>query len=287
MDLVDKHVMHKTFGKGNVINYDDSYIMIKFTSGEKKFVFPDVFRKHITLIDQKAARLVNEIIEAQEKQQKKEELILKKEKALEQEQQNILNQRKNMKVGKIHDKIQSVFWCEPDELDEIFNEWKVFTGEIKSGKNKGQPRKLTRMNQNSACIITTRNDNMPEEERQILGIFMASDYFNGALCEDGYITSNPKYQIHLSKEESEKMLFWNYYKDDKSPDKAIWKSGRHRYFDNIWAAQMLKDVASLKEDPKDQEYVQVFFEHFCRINLINQNELPQANGALISEKNSK
>ena len=179
MDLVDKHVMHKTFGKGNVINYDDSYIMIKFTSGEKKFVFPDVFRKHITLIDQKAASLVKEIIEKQEEEQRKEELILRKEKALEQEQQNILNQRKNMRVGKIHDKTQSVFWCEPDEIDEVFNEWKVFTGEIKSGKNKGLPRKLTRMNQNSACLITARDDNMSEEERQILGVFMASDYFNG------------------------------------------------------------------------------------------------------------
>lgn len=281
MNLVNKDVIHKTFGKGSVINYDDSYINISFKSGDKKFTFPDAFRKYITFVDQKATILVNKKIEKKEEKLKQEELILKKEMALEKERQNILNQNKLIKSNKAHSKIQSVFWCETDEVDEIFKEWKVFIGDIKSGSKKGQPRKLTRMNQNSACLITTRNSDTKEEDRQILGVFMANEYFDGKLCEDGYIIAHSDYRLHLSKEESEGMLFWNYYSDNNSCNKTIWRSGRHRYFDNIWMAQILRDIVILREESKEREYAQAFLEYFCKINFINQNEIPIANGALM------
>lgn len=242
MDLANKNVMHKTFGKGKVINYDDSYIYINFKSGDKKFTFPDAFSKYITFIDEGATNLVNKKIEKKEEKQKKEELVLKQEKALEQELQDILNQNKLIKSGKVDTNIQSVFWCESDEEEAIFKEWKVFTGEIKSGVKKGQPRKLTRMNQNSACLITSRNDNIQEGDRQILGVFMPHEYFNGGLCEDGYITAHYEYRIKLTKEESEEMLFWNYYSDSKSCDKIIWRSGRHRYFDSIVKRQIISNL---------------------------------------------
>lgn len=42
---VDSTVMHKKFGKGTVvkINKNEKFIHIKFTLGEKKFIFPDAF----------------------------------------------------------------------------------------------------------------------------------------------------------------------------------------------------------------------------------------------------
>lgn len=280
MDLVNKKVMHETFGKGNVINYDDSYIKINFKSGDKKFSFPDVFKRYITFNDEKATNLVNKKIKREEEKRRKEELILEKEKALERELRYITNQKKSTKSKKTYPNIQSVFWCESEE-EEIFTEWKVFTGRIKSGKEKGEPRRLARMNENSACLITRRKDNMPEENRQILGMFMVNESFDGRLCEDGYITAHPKYRIHLSEQESEKILFWNYYRDKKSCNKTVWRSGRQRYFDNILMAQILQDIIKLKEKPEEKKYVQDFFEYFCKINIINQNKLPNANGALI------
>lgn len=281
MDLVNKKVMHETFGQGNVINYDDSYISINFKSGDKRFVFPDAFKEYITFIDQKATKLVNKKMEKKEKEQKKEQLKLEQEKALELERQYIEKQKKRIKSGKVHSKTQSVFWCDSNEEDEIFTEWKVFTGTIKSGKKEGQPRRLARMNHNSACLLTKREDNMPEEDRQIIGIFLANESFNGRLCEDGYITSHPQFMLRLSEEESEKMLFWNYYVDERSPERTVWNSGRQRYFDNTWTAQILRDIVTLKEDPKEREAVQAFFEHFCKINFINKDELPAVNGALM------
>ena len=42
---VDSTVIHKKFGKGAVvkINKNEKFIHIKFTLGEKKFIFPDAF----------------------------------------------------------------------------------------------------------------------------------------------------------------------------------------------------------------------------------------------------
>ena len=42
---IDSTVIHKKFGKGTVvkINKNEKYIHIKFTLGEKKFIFPDAF----------------------------------------------------------------------------------------------------------------------------------------------------------------------------------------------------------------------------------------------------
>jgi len=288
MNFVNKKVKHEIFGTGNVINYDDSYISIDFKSGEKKFSFPSAFRRYITFIDQKATSLVNKKIEIEEEQQrkeeeqrKKEELILEEQRALELEQQYILSQRKRIKNSKVQSEIQSVFWCKADEEDEIFTEWKVFTGEIKSGKKKGQPRQLPRMNKNSACLITRRKDSMSEGDRQILGVFMANESFDGKLCEDGYITAHPEYRIRLSEQESETMLFWNYYVDKRNSDKTIWNSGRQRYFDNIWMAQILRDIVILREETKEKEEAQAFFEYFCKMNFINQVELPIADGPLM------
>ena len=45
LTAVDSSVLHKKFGKGTVmkINKNEKFIHIKFTLGEKKFIFPDAF----------------------------------------------------------------------------------------------------------------------------------------------------------------------------------------------------------------------------------------------------
>ena len=42
---VDSTVLHKKFGNGTVvkINKNEKFIHVKFTLGEKKFIFPDAF----------------------------------------------------------------------------------------------------------------------------------------------------------------------------------------------------------------------------------------------------
>lgn len=281
MKLVNKEVIHETFGKGHVLDYDDSYININFESGDKKFIFPDAFAKHVKFTDKKSTDIIKKKLKEREKERKKEAIELEKQKIIEQEERDLIKQREAMKNQKVHPKIQSVFWCEPGEEEEIFKDWRVFTGKIKSGVNKGLPRPLIRMNQNSACLITKRASSEPEENRQILGVFMAEEFFNGRLCEDGYINAHPEHRLKLSKKESEKMLFWNYYIDEKFPDKMTWNSGRQRYFDNIWMAQILQDIVFLRNKAKEREQAQKFYEYFCRMTRLDRNQIPKADGPLI------
>ena len=46
-------------------------------------------------------------------------------------------------------------------------------------------------------------------------------------------------------------------------------------------AQILLDIISLKSDTKESELAQKFFEHFCKMNQITDQNLPKPNGALM------
>ncbi len=285
MDLLNKEVIHKVFGEGRVVKCSDSYVKIDFPSGNKKFVFPDAFGKFLKLNDKKTASVVNKMV--QQKKKEEEELKakkIKKSQAIQKEKrQRVLEEERRAKRSKnraIHPRSQSVFWCKNEELDSIFTDWNVFTGVIKSGEKNGQAKPLAQIGKNSACLITVRDADKPEEDRRIMGVFMVHEDFNSKRCEDGYIPAHSEYRIHLSEEEAEKMLFWNYYVNKRYPDKMTWNTGRHRYFDNIWMAQILNDIVLLKKQPQELEGAQEFFDHFCQMNRIEKDELPKPEGAL-------
>ena len=40
---MNSRVLHPKFGAGVVVGKTDKFILVKFTLGEKKFVFPDAF----------------------------------------------------------------------------------------------------------------------------------------------------------------------------------------------------------------------------------------------------
>ncbi|MGR6836618.1 hypothetical protein [Syntrophomonas erecta] len=285
MNLVNKQVMHKNFGKGKVVKYNDSYIKIDFPSGNKEFVFPDAFEKYLTFTDQRAANVIEKIVQKRKREYKEEKLRLKKLRTLQKEKRQRLLERERLtkisKAHKIHPRSQIVFWCKAQEQESIFTSWNIFTGVIKSGQKKGQPRRPARINQNSACLLTARDSDVPEKDRRILGLFMVNDSFSGKQCVDGYIPAHSEYRLRLSEQESEKILFWNYYVDERYPHKITWNTGRYRYFDNIWMAQILRDIISLKKNPQEREYVQHFFRHFCHVNWLNTEELPKPYGALM------
>lgn len=285
MNLVNKQVTHKIFGKGTITRHDKSYVEIVFPSepseGNVLFVFPDAFGPYLTLVDQKTAVLVEKKNQKRKRERDKKLKLKKQQYHLEREAR--ANKRK---TRKIHPSSQSVFWCQPEELDNIFTEWNIFTGKIKSGQNKGQPRRLARVNQNSACLLTVREPDMPEKDRRILGAFMVDEIFSAKMCVDGYIPAHSKYRLRLSEQESEKMLFWNYYVNKRYPHKMTWNTGRHRYFDNEWMANILRDIVSLKKEPQEKKCAQSFFEYFCQMNGIDKEALPKPEGSLSGNKST-
>ncbi|WP_066320405.1 malate synthase [Bacillus sp. FJAT-29814] len=282
MNLINKEVTHKRFGKGSIVKHNDSIIEIHFATENKKFVFPDAFGKHLKMHDHSAANSLKNILrkmelEKEEEEQKREEIKEQQRK----EMQLRLEHEKFMKNHKLHPKSQMVFWCDAEEMSKVFTEWKVFTGVIKSGNNKGKPNKPTRLYPNSVCLLTARDSNTPEKDRRILGVYMVNEDFIGQFCEDGYIPAHSEYRLQLTEQESERMPFWKYYVNEKSPHKMTWNTGKYRYFDNEWMAQILLDIVSLKSDTQEQELAQNFFEYFCKTNRISEKELPEPNGALM------
>ena len=282
LNLINKKVTHKRFGIGSIVKQNDSSIEIHFASENKMFVFPDVFGKHLNLHDKSDAKSIEEIIQKKENERKEEERKKEEEKRLQREKQELcLEQEKLMKNHKLHPESQMVFWCNAEEQNSSFSEWKVFSGVIKSGNNKGKPNKPIRLHQNSAVLLTARDSSMSEKDRRILGVYMVNEDFIGKLCEDGYIPAHSKYRLQLTEQESDQLLFWKYYANEKFPQKMSWNTGKHRYFDNSWMAQILQDIVSLKSDPKEREHARQFFKHFCKMNQITDQELSKPNGALM------
>ena len=51
MVLENLHVRHKAFGEGIIIENDGKYITVQFSTVTKKFVYPDIFERFLTLAD--------------------------------------------------------------------------------------------------------------------------------------------------------------------------------------------------------------------------------------------
>src|SRR5699024_6101102 len=117
-------------------------------------------------------------------------------------------------------------------------------------------------------------------ERRIIGLYMVNETFSGELNEDGNIPAHTEFRIELTEEEADKMLFWNYYINHNYPHRTTWNSGKYRYFDNIWTAQILKDIIALKTDEEEIKEVEKFLEYFCQMNIVDINHIPEASGAL-------
>lgn len=51
MLLLNVEVLHKSFGKGTVVDVNGKYFTVKFDTVQKIFVYPDIFEKFLTLAD--------------------------------------------------------------------------------------------------------------------------------------------------------------------------------------------------------------------------------------------
>lgn len=281
MNLISEEVTHKVFGEGSIVDHEESIVTIEFKKDIKKFVYPDAFGKFITLNDKRIANDFKEIF------LKKEMEAAALEKKREEENERLVReqQRKDkLKNRKIHESSQIVFWLDEEEQQNVFTDWQASTGTLQSGKNKGQPNKAVRVGPNSAGLLTARASDQPETERQILGLYMVDETFSSNLDDDGMVPAHAEFRIELTEQEAEKMLFWNYYLNKNYPDRTAWNSGKYRYFDNIMTAQVLTDIIALKTDEDEIKEIKNLLEYFCEMNVIDMNDIPEANGALKQSK---
>ena len=276
MNLINKKVTHKQFGIGSIVNYNDSSIEILFASENKKFVFPDGFEKHLTIHDETDANIIEKMIQKKKVDVQEAECRREEEGKLQQK-----NRELRLEYNyKLHPQSQMVFWCDLEEQENVFSKWEVFSGISKTGLNKGKPSKPNRLYPNSAVLLTVKNPDMHEKDRRITGVYMVDPEFIGKLSDDGMIPADSKYRIQLTEEESNQMLFWTYYVNEKFPLKTTWNSGKHRYFNNLWMAQILHQIVSLKTDLNEKDMARQFLDHFCEKNKIASADLLDPTGAL-------
>lgn len=125
--------------------------------------------------------------------------------------------------------------------------------------------KLNQVQNNSLCVLTTRDPNSIESERYIFGVFLVGKNYKGGNESEGFVMAKSKYRIELSPKEAHKMLFWNYHSNNNDPNVAVWSSGLHRYFKDDEAIQILSDIAKLKQNTKEQELANDFLNYFGSI----------------------
>lgn len=285
MDLLNQQVTHDSFGQGTVVEYNDSYIRVDFPKGEKRFIYPDALGEFLFLVDKKIAAKAKNFKAKIEAKREEERIVQAKMDAIEEEKRRRRLEREQiMKNHKLSPVSQAAFWVDEEEADVVFSDWQVFTGLRMSGKNEGKPNKLVRLHQNSACIITQREADVNENMRRFTGVFMVDEKFIGKLCEDGNISAHPKYRLRLSEDEAQKLPFWKYYVNERYPHNMTWNSGRSRYFENVWMAQVLRDILAIKSAPEDKAFLEDFLEYFCDMNRLVMEEIPEPNGALVRVK---
>jgi len=163
---------------------------------------------------------------------------------------------------------------------QMLNNWSAFAGIVHNGEREGTPMKLNQVQVNSLCVLTTREPYTSENERFIFAAFLVDETYEGDMRDAGYVTTNSEFKLKLSPKEAKKMLFWNYHANSNREEEAFWGSGLHRYYDDIEAAQILKDIAIIKKGTHDEDLAIRFFKHFCLINKVDIDNIPELNGAL-------
>ena len=263
MELANKNVRHKVFGEGTICELDGNVISVRFASGVKKFIFPDAFKGFLILNDEKSKQYVDKVIGAIDKEMK----IKRENEVREAEKRQML---KNLPL---HSKSQAVFGFIENKVDEVLDSWTVFTGNYRSGYNRGQPRVPSRLYPNSACLLTYCNDKSKEEDRCIFGVFMVKDDFIGSECTDGIIPAHDKYRVILDDGEREDFKFWKYFDYESEKKHTKWGFVEVKFFANDTMARILNDILTVKHGTGEQSLCEDFLDYYCKLNKIDKKLL--------------
>lgn len=260
MDIINKTVRHKLYGEGEVCKLKDNIVSVNFKNEVRKFIFPDVFREHLSFDDPVAGHYIEKIIS------EIDDKLLQKRNAdiLEAERRTVIRSLP------LNDSSQIAFGFVCNKKENVLNDWSLFSGRYLSGYNKGMPRSLTKVYPNSACLLTFCDNDEPEENRYIWGAFMVREDFIGPECQSGIIPAHKKYRIVLEDEQKEKLRFWDYFSNGSENQIRKWGAVEFKYFSNLRMCHILSDICKRLEDTEKHRTSEEFFDYYCRINKISK-----------------
>ena len=173
MNLLGQNVVHKKYGTGVITNLFTNKVTVCFSECEKLFLFPNAFPEYLTLEDpsiQKEIDLLN-------KKRLSALAQIKKEKEKESRYLYCIYKSKLSSNSQIAYNL-----VEKDATALNY----VETGCILSGDKKGQHRTPSKIQPNSAILLTDCNGSN-EDQRIIWGLAMVDRHFFGDECHDGQI----------------------------------------------------------------------------------------------------
>lgn len=268
MNLINRQVLHKAFGSGKIVEHTDDSVGILFSSGIKKFLFPDAFGDYLELVDRSAAEAVRRYMQATKQ-------------AIEsttpaQQPEQLQKTRKKAAPAKsrptpVHPDAHVAYRFTDHEACEVLKNWTIPQGNDVKNKSKGCPARLHRF---SVCLITALACGESERERTILGAFMLKDDPKCVPTGENPIAAHPKYRMTLQNNASNCLRYWDFAAGEKRADQPEWSGGNRRYVSALRIAQILKRFAELKENTSEKEAADRFFLHFCKTNRINAQNLP-------------
>lgn len=254
MQLEGMEVSHMKFGEGKVMELEEKYITVLFHQGEKKFLYPNSFRKYLTLKDKNVQTEMDSMLK---------HIMLEEEcrRAEEISEQERLEEIQNLKI---RPDSQAAFGFVENNRESVFSSWTVFAGSYQSGASKGKPKIPVRLKLNSACLLTECPKGVTEKRRRILGAFMLQDNFESSACKDGIIQGHDKYRIQL--EEKEMLFYWDYFSEGTEITK--WGNVELKYFPNLTMQKILYDMKQAILDGDRKKEAEDFYQYFCLVNRL-------------------
>lgn len=165
----------------------------------------------------------------------------------------------------------------PCQESLLHDEWTMSAGYYQTGPDVGKPIHMNRLCGGSLAVLTSRKPGDNEAARFVFAAFLVSSAYGGDDQETGSVVADPVWRVELMPGQAEKILFWNYYYNKRSPEKIAYGSGLYRYLTETEAAQILRDIANVKGD----DYSESFYTHFCEISGIDPKNLEPPSGALL------
>ena len=252
MHLVGQTIEHEQFGKGVVTFCDKGIITVDFAGKKKSFVYPDAFEAYLVPQDTGSQEKINDMLvkrKLEEKQKQLEDL----------EHQKKLAHLRSIKIPSLG---QAVFDLGLQKDNDPFTSHRCSTGCYLSGLSKGKPRIPDRVHFNTMCILTRCSQGQPENARQILGVAMAEESFQGENCQDGWIPLKEKFILKLERP----IAIWPYL--EKEPKKA-WGQTTFKYIANKIGEEILRDIRQQLLGTEEEKKAAAFYRYYCECNHLS------------------
>lgn len=251
MNINGQTINHKTFGCGAVTALTADTITVRFTAGDKKFIYPDAFKDHLVFDNSKMQRdITAQIVEKEEERSRQFQL----EQAEHVRTCKLLNFR-------VMSNSHAVFDISPHNTQEVCETYTVSSGRYLSGSSKGKPRVMERLKPNSACLLTERPIGESEKARRIIGAFMVREDYMGEDSDTGLVEGHPEYRILVPAGDS--LLFWELFNQEAIPR---WGNTAFKYCSGTAMNRILSNMVQMFENTDQQKSALAFYQYFCKIN---------------------